>query len=431
MPESHENSPISNAALDALFPIFDPDEEFDILKLRDLYTNNISGLSRRVPEPEYTIDALVTPMARPAENIVDNARVAKATGAMLLAFVSRDADPERVATILSDMSVPNWRVTEIPKGYKIPGVELTSQEWIPDSSRRDDPSDLSVKRMLGYLVARQSGMKKIVYGDDDIRFGSAHIDGGRGTFRRLSHSLDAHDYTGPQCAAFPDKAVDDHGRDRLFRHHASWRIAGVAHNAGNISGNSFGVNVQNARFFSPLEIYNEDLLSLYEAYLNKRAGIINDNYYQAPYDPYADPNRGKYETFGEFIYEGLYRAKNFAVDFYSDHRFWQRLADSQNSQIAFMLKGLDARRFRENFGYMTVMPQFEEGEKEKIRASFEAILETGEQITGPMCADYVGAWRRGDEVRWNQYLDKLPVVESVEEVLDSMELSCYASSAAV
>jgi hypothetical protein len=426
MPEFRERPPLTDAALNGLFPVFEPEEEFEVRRLKELYTNNLPGLSRQLPVPEYTMDALIAPMARSAGHVIENAKVARTSGTELLVLVSHEADPHAVATLLSDMYVPNWVVAEMYDGFEFPGLKFNSQELIPDVSRRPSPSNLSLKRLFGYAVGRQVGWKKQAFVDDDIRLGSSWKDKGARTLYLLSQSLEVNEYAGPRCAGYPDKAVDDHARDRIVHHHASVRISDPSLlRAGNISGNSFAVNVEKARFFSPPENYNEDLIGTHDSYLQGKVAIVNDAYYQASFDPFKDPNRGKYETFGEFMYEGLYRAKGFNVDF-SDSRYWDRVVASQNSQIAYMLKALDTPQDRGNFGYMTILPEYEEGEKEKIRASLETILDTGEQIKGRMCADYYTVMR-DDEARWGKYVDNLPPARTVEDAIGRLGLTAYAS----
>lgn len=327
-----------------------------------------------------------------------------------------------MADVLDDMSVPHWWAIDMPPGYAIPLVELTSAAKIPQVACRVNPSNLSDKRNVGVALSKMSGLKKILFADDDVEIGSQEL-------RSASLMLFGHTVAGLRCGSFPDKAVVDHAEVALLRHHRFTSRVPPA-NAGHASGNSVAVNVQESEIFFPPEIYNEDLFAFYPLYIEQSAALVDGYYHQADFDPFADPDRARTEEFGEILTHGLYQhlQQRSCIDL-TDKRYWDGVIAHRHGLVKYLLAGLDAPQRRENFTVYTELPTFEPAEKEKIRDSLLAALAVNAMITGKECVDYYQAWRM-DQERWRSYLSCLPDALPVQDALGRLGLNSYTSNVA-
>lgn len=314
----------------------------------------------------------------------------------------------------------------MPSGYENPLVQLNAAEEIPEQTRRAIRSNLSDKRNAGLLIAKLTGMRRIMFVDDDVTLEQQ-------TFRSASSLLAGFKVVGLRCLGFPDKAVVNHAEQHIVRYHQSTTGQGAysaaAAHAGHISGNSVAVNPQTSCIFFPPEIYDEDLLAFYDMYAERSAALVKQGgYHQTIYDPFADPDRARTEEFGEVLTDGLYQ--NLKLRSHIDltkQRFWDTVTVQRGQYIGYLLKGLEAPQKREYFTYLTELPKFDPVEKTKIRNSLLAAQAVNTTITGKMCVDYYRAWR-ADQGRWRKRLEDLPNNIAMRDAIGQLGLMSYSTN---
>ena len=104
------------------------------------------------------------------------------------------------------------------------------------------------------------------------------------------------------CREFPDNSVVCHAR----------RLAGLPQD-NFVSGSVLGVNCDDLPLpFFP-DIYNEDWFFFSKAVARHELANVGDAT-QAPYKPFADPQRARHEEFGDLLAEGLYSLIGEIID---------------------------------------------------------------------------------------------------------------------
>jgi hypothetical protein len=157
----------------------------------------VSQTEQRELNTELSLDAIIVPASRPARNLEQAITLARALRCALLVLCSHHVEPAEVHQLLAERSFNDAIVVELPYNY---GHELFDFRAL--ASIRDDlpaacsyyVTDLSMKRNLGFILARMQGWQHIFFLDDDIRDINVSIrkccDGGRGGSRgrRLRHA---------------------------------------------------------------------------------------------------------------------------------------------------------------------------------------------------------------------------------------------------
>ncbi len=419
--------------------IYSTEPDFDVR--RDLtgeheYPNFLGLLRNLATKPRDSMDAILVPAAREVSDEYAGriAAVAKQTGTRLFTFVSHQADGGQMAKLLDKMSVPEWWVVEVPdEGHELPFMQFKSPDAIPVHARKVPPSNLGHIRILGSVIGKVMGWDRIIFSDDDVGYEPAAL-------RAVSQMLPGHKIAGMQCGrqyeergtnGFADKDVVHHAESEIIRFHSSLKFVPRSGDAGHISGNSIAANPQIAGLvFSP-EIYNEDLIGFYDMYIEGSAALALDAYYiQTPYDPFDDPERAKWQAFGELIHDGLYlpllKGKTANL---TDLGHWNITNAQRIRKIETLLNGLDATQNPKYFTYMSNMPERDPAHEAKIRASLLAALAMHQTFEGTMGVNFMQAWG-DDKTTFRHCVPDLPGRQSIPDALDWLGLSYRSNMAA-
>lgn len=403
---------------------------FDVDELIGTYPRFVDRLPKLPVEPDDSMDALFVPAAREiSESKIDRvAAVAKETGTRLFALVSHKAKAEAMASLLDDMSVPEWWVVMVPdEGYELPFMQFKSPDAIPDHARKDPPSNLSDKRNLGSIVGRVMGWERIMFADDDLSFSADAL-------RRVSLMLPGRKIVGMECdtrTGFTDKDVVRHAQEALIEIHSSINYRGTrTAEPGHISGNSIAANPQVSGLVFPREIYNEDLIAFHDMHCELSAALAKgSSYRQATYDPFADPERAKTEAFGELVHDALYLPMwdGRTADLNSP-AYWDNIIAERIRFIDYMLPGLDSPQKREKFGFMSEFTKRDAVQEEKIRQALLGALAMNQTFTGEMGVDYLQAWNE-DKTTYRKIVPELAERQSIPDALNWLELPHLSNKA--
>lgn len=414
--------------------------EFDVQRdlLGDsMYPYFLNTLSKVATKPDDSMNAIFIPAARgvTSEYVGRIASVARETNTKLFTLVSHEACSGKMADLLDDASVPEWWVVGVPnEGHELPFMKFKSPDAIPDNARKTPPSNLSQKRNIGSLIGRSMGWERILFSDDDLVYEPADL-------RAVSLMLPGHKIAGMKCGprrrgsdgqllGFPDKDVVHHAEDAIILIHSSYSVHGTLPDAGHISGNSIATNPKVSGLVFPPEIYNEDLIAFHDMYFEHSAALAERSYYfQAPYDPFADPKRAETEAFGEIVYEALYLSllKGHAADM-TDLRHWNETIVQRKVKIETLLRGLAAPQDRRYFGYMTQLPERDPVQESRMRESLLAGLSVTQTFKGIMGVDYFRLWSE-DKTTWRNCVAEMPDRQSIPDVLGWLGLSFLSNKA--
>jgi hypothetical protein len=350
------------------------------------------------------VNAIVVPASRGAGALDGAAHLAARLNARLVALCSGATTGAVVAARLAERSDCTALVVDIPVGYRhelLPTRTASSRFRALNGNRHND---LSLKRNLGLLMARLHGWSKILYLDDDI---GDVVDGCPvglpvDTVHRLATQLDAHQVAGLACRDYPDNSVVCHAR----------RLAGFRQDTF-VTGAALGVNCNDQPLpFFP-EQYNEDWF--FFSRLTARRSLAHVGYAtQAPYDPFAHPDRAQQEEFGDLLAEGLYTLfedQPEEMDYFcrfdeADASYWERCMAVRRETldlIAFTLDDGDAA-----------------GQRASALRSVHAAAQQLARLTPELCVDYLDAWK-SDLDGWERATQRIRVVPNttvaVEEFL--------------
>ena len=236
--------------------------------------------------------------------------------------------------------------------------------------------DLSTKRNLGLLLARMLGWERIFFMDDDIRdLEASHL-------REASSMLGPYRAVGMRAADFPDNSVVCHGH----------RETG-AYQDVFISGSLLAVHAAGPVAFFP-KIYNEDWFFFYHDAIVRRLAWSGRDATQLCSDPFADPQRGSLQEFGDVMAEGLYSLLRYRIG--AEHAtgdYWKLFLDSRMSFLEAVLA------CTEN----VVDPYL----RRRIASSVEAAMACSRKINSSLCEQYVSLWKHNLHA-WEQTLKDLP-----------------------
>ncbi len=261
--------------------------------IRQLGTHRklVGRTEQRKIDAGLTLDAIVVPASRRADNLETAITLARAARSALLILCSHQATPVAVHQVLTKRSFDQAIVIDLPDNY---GHELLDFGGLA-SVKKELPApcsyyttNLSTKRNLGLLLARMVGWERIFFLDDDIR------DIGHPDLQSTVSMLARYRTAGMRVTEYPDNSAACHAH----------RATGGAQDVF-LSGAALAVNTgQNAGFFP--DIYNEDWLFFYDDVANGQLGSSPRKITQLRYDPFADPRRAAWQEFGDILAEGLY-----------------------------------------------------------------------------------------------------------------------------
>ena len=355
-------------------------------------------------------DAIFVPASRGAGALDAAARLSARLEAPLVALCSLDARAAEVATRLTRISGCRALVVNVPRGYRhalLPRRTAAPRFQVAAANRR---SDLSLKRNLGLLLARLHGWGKILFLDDDItdRVHGFPISLPTVTARRLAAELDSRQIAGLTCRDFPDNSVVCHAR----------RLAGFRQDTF-VSGSALGVNCNDQPIpFFPSQ-YNEDWFFFSSLAAERNLGFAGSAI-QAPYDPYADPNRAREEEFGDLLAEGLYTLfeQQRAEMKYSrrldeaDETYWEKFIEARRNMIGLTALSLE----------VAVEYAHDVDRCAAALRSLDAAQQQLSRLSPGICADFVDAWA-SDLLDWQHATQRLSSAGRTENALAALGLN--------
>ncbi|MDT0349537.1 hypothetical protein [Pseudonocardia charpentierae] len=362
--------------------------------------------------PSGRFDAIIVPAARGAAALNGAAHLSARLGVPLVALCSKDTRAVEAAARVAHVRGCRALVVDVPTTYR--------HDWLParttaprlrgaNAHRR---SDTSLKRNLGLLMARLYGWGKILFLDDDI---GDSIDGTPVSVpppivRRLAAELDVSQIAGLTCREFPDNSVVCHAR----------RLAGYRQDTF-VSGAALAVNCndQPVPFFP--DIYNEDWFFFSPLVAERRLGLAGTAT-QAPYDPFADPQRAREEEFGDLLAEGLYtlfEKQAPEIDYFerldaADERYWQWYIEARRETLALTSLSLES----------AVEYAHDADRCAAALHSLDAAIGQLDRLSALICADYVAAWA-GDLREWEWSTQRVRSVAATTDVMRELDLPTW------
>lgn len=345
-----------------------------------------------------SLDAIIVPAARPAENLKTTIELAKETDARLVVLCSFRTHANEVRALLREHRLREPAVVEMPQEWDswILG-NLETTRWVHDGPGkgvcRTRNSDLSMKRNTGLLLARMLGWERVFFMDDDIR--AVPADTVLATVALLGASGHGYRTAGLSVQKYPDNSVVCHARREVGEYQDVF-----------VSGSALAVDCRVPFDFFP-DLYNEDWLFFHRDAAEERLATPGSLAEQLPYDPFADPQRAASQEFGDVIAEGLYALlhKGLGPEA-ADEDYWEQFLESRTAVLHDVIRRLPAAR-----------PEL----REKISKAIGAAQQVLWAITAGMCAEYLAAWQR-DLGRWDKRLANLPGASSLDGALETMGL---------
>ena len=358
------------------------------------YHTHLQLLARtRARLGEGSLDAIIVPASRPADNLDHAVTLARALGCWLVVLCSINSRAKEVNKLLALRNFSRAIVVEIDGGYTHPKLALvTSKADVLDLpwEHVSPNGDLSTKRNLGLLLARMVGWERIFFMDDDIRdMEASHL-------REAASMLGSYRTVGMRAVDFPDNSVVCHG------HRETGEYQDVF-----ISGSLLAVHSAEPVAFFP-EIYNEDWFFFYHDAVERRLGWSGRDATQLCYDPFANPQRAAVQEFGDVMAEGLYSLLHYRIGAErATSDYWKLFLDSRMS----FLEAVRARTVNVADPYL----------RRRIANSVEAAMACSQEIDSSLCERYVSLWRQ-DLGGWEQMLKDLPRSLSVKAALSELDL---------
>ena len=234
------------------------------------------------------LDAIIVPASRPASFLQPAMDLAAMLDVLLVVLCSKQTQVDQVAQRIAKTARARCLIVPIPQEWNHEIFPVQTSHWQFKAAQRGRTTDLSLKRNLGLLLARLHGWHKVAFVDDDITLTRTENLG------RLAGQLEIHQAAGMVLKEFPDNSVVCHAR----------RLAGSSQDVF-VSGAVLGVRCDDLPLSYFPDIYNEDWF-----YFAKEAAARSlprvGQAEQAPYDPFAHPERAAWEEFGDVLAEGLF-----------------------------------------------------------------------------------------------------------------------------
>jgi len=260
------------------------------------------------------------------------------------------------------------------------------------------PTDVSAKRNVGLAIARITGMRRILFLDDDMRVPDPT------DLMYAAGLLDGHDAVGLRLDGFPDNSVVCH---------ANRETGGLQDTF--VGGGALLVAANRIRSFFP-DIYNEDWFLLLDQ-LKLRPVAQTGRAVQRPYDPFASVERARTEEFGDVLAEGIFGLLDVGkLIAHADAAYWQ-------SFIGQRLQFIDRTLEKALSGAISDPNQCERMERSLVAAREQLLT----FVSPGLCVDFLDAWRQ-DLDAWGTFLDDLTPQRSIGAAIRALGLTHRTSS---
>ena len=349
------------------------------------------------------LDAIIVPASRPASFLQPAMDLAAMLDVLLVVLCSKQTQVEQVAQRVAKTPRARCLIVPIPQGWNHAIFPVQTSHWQFKAAQRGRITDLSLKRNLGLLLARLHGWHKVAFVDDDITLTRTE------NFARLAGQLETHQAAGMVLHEFPDNSVVCHAR----------RLAGSSQDVF-VTGAVLGVRCDDLPLSYFPDIYNEDWF-----YFAKEAAARSlprvGQAEQAPYDPFAHPERAAWEEFGDVLAEGLFSlfgegdpdlplAEHLSG---ATRRYWERFIQVRHDVLMDTRTALVQELADRDPGGRRITSAL---------ASLEAaedVLTHG--ITADRCVDFLDAWQQ-DLHDWQSRSHLVRNVGSTREAMDYLGL---------
>jgi hypothetical protein len=348
------------------------------------------------------LDALIVPAARPASSLSLAIALSACTGTLLVVICSRQAKVDQVAARVAATPGARALLVDMSDAYALPRqpCRTSMPQFRAASGGRE--SDLSLKRNLGLLLARLCGWNKISFLDDDVTLERPEV------FARLASELDENQIAGMVCRDYPDNSVFCHARRLAKRPQGNF-----------VSGSVLGVHCSDLPLpFFP-DIYNEDWFFFSRDVARQSLPYVGDAT-QAPYEPFADPNRARHQEFGDLLAEGLYSLigdiNDPALPYHrllscATGSFWRAFINARHSDL------LETRRRLERFGNV----DGDDLVAQALRSLEAAEGQLLKVITADTCTDFLAAWQE-DLAAWEKITEGTSNVGGVTRAMSHLNI---------
>ncbi len=340
------------------------------------------------PAPRRRLDAIVVPTIRPA-SLRPALTLAGELGCALVVLCST---PAQAASALAACggAASGVHVTYVPASVEDDALNFLANEHPDTWAGPPRYSDIARKRNIGFLLARLSGWRTIMYLDDDIRdLSAAAVSAAAGLCANFQAA-------GFRIAHYPDNSVVCHAH----------RLSGGKQDIFP-GGCALLVDVQRCDSLFP-PVYNEDWLFLFGA-LAAHSVAVAGTLSQLEYDPFAHPRRAAAEEFGDLVAEGLFRLLHEGGS----------LADATQVYWKEMLEN----RFRLIDGIADRLLGTTPGDRRASAAllSLTAARQQLSTISELACAAFIHAWQT-DLAAWRDTLLSLPELGEVAQAAKFLNL---------
>jgi glycosyltransferase involved in cell wall biosynthesis len=227
------------------------------------------------------------------------------------------------------------------------------------------PTDVSMKRNLGLLLARSAGWRRVMFLDDDISIIDP-LD-----LRRAAGALDGLAAVGLANAGMPDNSVVCHAR----------RVLGEQQDVF-LGGGALAVPTdRHDEAFFP-NIYNEDWFFLLDRAQIRPVTAVGKAE-QLPYDPFANPDRARHEELGDTLAEGVFAvlSRGGTIEAALSEGYWNDFLTVRRELISALLK--------------------RSGGRADVTEALKAARGRSFLIQPRECVRFLRAWQR-DQTEWAQ-----------------------------
>lgn len=348
------------------------------------------------------LDAIIVPASRPASQLQSAIDLAASLDVLLVMLCSRQTKVEQVAERVARTPGSSCLLVPIEAGWTHPAIPSRTSGYDFRAVQADRSTDLSAKRNLGLLLARQLGWGKVAFVDDDIKVSTpAH-------FNRLAGQLDRHQVAGMTVREFPDNSVVCHAR----------RLAGMPQDVF-VTGAVLGVQLSERPLGFFPDIYNEDWFFFAEQAASRSLPRVGQAQ-QAAYEPFTSPDRAGWEEFGDLLAEGLFALfgdgpPGLGIGNHlkaASARYWSRFIEARQAVLT------DTRGALEQFMDLDPGNSVVDSAITSLKAA-EALLDT--DISPGLCVNFVEAWQQ-DLVDWHACSRSQKDAGTIREAMDYLGL---------
>lgn len=379
------------------------------VRQRTSHANLVLDRSTAPPSPVRSgsrgLDAIIVPASRPASFLQSAIDLAAGLDVLLVVLCSRQTKVEQVAQRVAATPGARALIVPVPTSWTHGYFPTRTSDPAFAAAKAGRDSDLSKKRNLGLLLARLHGWNKIAFIDDDITL--AKTDG----FARLAGQLDAHQVAGMVLREFPDNSVVCHAR----------RLADPSQDVF-VSGAVLGVHCNNLPLAFFPDIYNEDWFFFARDAAQRQLPGVGQAV-QEEYDPFANPNRARWEEFGDLLAEGLFTLFgdwNPGVPFAellgrAGRSYWSQFIEARTEVLDETKEDL-GRLVSSGFGDRPIYAA--------LNSLAAARSQLHDEIHADLCVEFVEAYRE-DLLRWQQQSSRVNNVGSTREAMDFLQLTTW------